>query len=66
MARNETNAEQTRKRLQRKLVDPKDSDDPRWVRRILESFEKRIARKEKAHLHKQQQRRVKNKQRDAD
>jgi hypothetical protein len=58
MAKKPTNADQTRNRLLGKIADPKDGDDPRWVRRILEGFEKRVARKEKAKDHKDQQKKT--------
>jgi hypothetical protein len=42
----------------RKLSDPKDKDDPRWVKRLVEHLEIEIAKKQKATQHKQEQRSV--------
>jgi len=47
-----------KKRLLRKLSDPKDNDDPKWAKRMLTGVEKRISKKEKTAEHKQQQRKV--------
>jgi len=47
-----------RKRILRKLANPKDGDDPRWLKHRLAYVEKRIVKKERAAQHKQQQRRV--------
>jgi hypothetical protein len=49
---------QTRKKLAHKLSNPKDSDDPRWVKRRIDRVDGRIAKKEKATEHKNAQRKV--------
>ena len=56
MAKKISNEEQTRIRLLRKLADPKDADNPRWVGRWLKNFERWTVRKEKARDHKRRQR----------
>jgi len=49
---------EVRKRLLRKIANPKDHDDPQWTNRMLARVEKRIAKKEKTVEHKQEQRKV--------
>jgi hypothetical protein len=49
--------------LLRKLADPKDADDPRWVRRMLGRVEVSQAKTERAMEHKEQQK-AKHKRRD--
>jgi hypothetical protein len=49
---------QTKKKLERKLSDPKDSDDPSWVKRWMDRVDGSIAKKEKATEHKNAQRKV--------
>jgi hypothetical protein len=50
--------EEYRKSKLRKLSDPKDKDDPRWVKRLVDRIEIEIAKKQTAIQHKQQQRSV--------
>jgi hypothetical protein len=48
----------TRQRLLKKLSDPADKDDPRWVRAFLGHADARLARKEKAKSHRKEQKKV--------
>ena len=56
--KNLKHAIEKRKTMLKKLSDPNDKDDPRWVQAFLGHAEVRIARKEKAKSHRQSQRKV--------
>lgn len=49
---------ETKNAKSRKLSDPKDKDDPRWVKRRLDRLDQAIAKKEKSAEHKREQRKV--------
>jgi hypothetical protein len=57
--------EERKKAQLRKLSNPKDKDDPRWVKHFVNRLDKEIAKKEKRAEHKQEQRKVRRNRRAA-
>jgi hypothetical protein len=55
--------EGARKRLDRKLANPKDHDDPLWVKRMMKYVDAQLAKKERAMEHKESQRKGNRKRR---
>jgi len=56
--KNAKHAAETRKTMLKKLSDPHDKDDPRWVEAILGHVDVRLAKKETAKSHRQTQKKV--------
>ncbi len=56
--KNAKHAVEKRKTMLKKLGDPHDKDDPRWAKAYLRHAEVRLARKEKAKVHRQTQMKV--------